>query len=599
MTKRAGFDSIETVNFMERPPLYFTILILSILIASSFYVSWAVDRGLGEVSVEQMSIESSPGRTVEFLVFSPRTANHYEPMPAILTIHGLTGSKEGLYAFNVELARRNFTVVSIDLPGHGDSNLAFDITDFTTMAQDAYAAVRYIQTTYTSVDNESYGVLTHSLGFRVAIELKDFVIPPEAYAAIGDVGKLNQDEFVEFPQNLLFAVGSFDEIVSNQDAINAIRVATGNDSAIAGVTYGSLDNGTAYRLVFGPSNHVFEVVDSFLVNETVSWLVKGVQGEEQILYTRNPTEQVYFGKNIAMISGSIFILVSVIPVMWLVNILLPEKLKPRRIPMDIQSYSLQRTFGISSLLGAFTVITFVGASLVGLNLEDIGMSCLNLMSITGYILFLVLAPFVLLIIMLLTIGQKETRKSISSVGIESFRNKYHIYDILKSLISSGVGIAWLLIWLSLAENAGFIQPGIILVLIKWPNGIRFVNTIILMILTVPFLLVEASWIRGLLLTRREWPSRYQKTFSMLFAIFSKFAIVALLTVIIIFGTTAVGVSSGRIVLLGVIWVRILIVQILTAVITTWASLEFESTWSAIIIGAFILSLVVVATVPII
>ena len=74
MTKRAGFDSIETVNFMERPPLYFTILILSILIASSFYVSWAVDRGLGEVSVEQMSIESSPGRTVEFLVFSPRTA---------------------------------------------------------------------------------------------------------------------------------------------------------------------------------------------------------------------------------------------------------------------------------------------------------------------------------------------------------------------------------------------------------------------------------------------------------------------------------------------------------------------------------------------
>jgi len=599
MSLRACAETSDTVDSMDRQPLYFTILVLSILILSSFYLSWAVDRGLGEVSVESISIERSPGRYVEFLVYSPRTANHYIPMPVMLTIHGLTGSKEGMYAFNVELARRNFTVVSIDLPGHGDSTLEFDITDFYTMAQDAYAAVRYIQTTFSDVDNESYGVLTHSLGFRVAIELKDFPITPKAYAAVGDVGKIDQDVFIEFPQNLLFAVGSFDEIVSSQDALSAIRAATGNNSAIDGITYGSLDNQTAFRLVFGPSNHAFEVVDSVLVNETVSWLVQGVQGEEQITYTRNPAEQVYYSKNIAMIFASIFILLSVIPVMWLANSHLPEKLRPRRIPQEMKSYSLQKTFVISSLLGAFTVLIFVGASLVGLNLEDIGISWLNLMSGSGFALFLVLVTFGLIIVMLISIGQTDTMKSFSSVGIESLRRKDHLYDILKSLVTSGIGIVWLLFWLGLAENTEFIQPGILLVLVKWPNGIRLINTFIFMILAVPFLTVEAVWIRGILLTEREWPSRYQKTFSMLFAFLAKFAIVAILTVIVIFGTTAVGVSSGRIVLLGVIWVRILIALLLTSVIIAWESFELENTWSAIIVGAFILSLVVVTTVPII
>ncbi|MHA2081709.1 MAG: alpha/beta hydrolase [Candidatus Thorarchaeota archaeon] len=128
MSKRASCEINETVDSMDRQPLYFTILILSILIGSSFYLSWAVDRGMGEVSVEKLSIESAPGRSVELLVYSPRTANHYEPMPVVLTLHGLSGSKEGMYSFNVELARRNFTVVSIDLPGHGDSSSKFSLS---------------------------------------------------------------------------------------------------------------------------------------------------------------------------------------------------------------------------------------------------------------------------------------------------------------------------------------------------------------------------------------------------------------------------------------------------------------------------------------
>jgi len=584
---------------MDRQPLYFTVLILFILIGSSFYLSWSVDRGMGEISVERLSIETAPGRSIETLIYSPRTANHFEPMPLVLTLHGLTGTKEGMYAFNVELARRNFTVVSIDLPGHGDSTAQFNISDFYTMALYAYVAVRHVQATFDNINNESYGVLTHSLGFLVANELKDFPIAPRAYAAVGNVGKLSQDEFVDFPENLLFAVGTFDEIVKRQDALQAIRNATGIDTAVDNVTYGSLDSQTAYRLAFGPSNHVFEVVDSYLVSEAVSWLVQGVQGESQILHTRNPADHVYFNKNIATIAGSFFLLVSVIPVMWLVYSLLPEKLRPRRIPLHSQSLTLRRTFEISSVLGASTVIIFVTTLLLGIALEDIGVSWLNSMSATGFILFSILTSIGLVILMILFMGRGNTKKSFDSIGLEKSDIIIHGSDILKNLIIAGSGIIWLLFWLGLAGQPTTMQPEILLVLIKWPVGIRGINTIILTLITIPLFLVEAAWIRGLLLSDREWTNGFVNTKHMLFTIISRFAIAGFLTIIVIFWTTGGGIALARIILLGVIWVRVLLMQVLATVMMAWTAIKFENTWSAAIVSSFLLALTVVATLPLI
>ncbi len=552
---------------------------------------------MGEVSVTRLSVESAPGRSVEVLIYSPRTANHYEPMPVILTIHGLTGSKEGMFPFNIELARRNFTVVSIDLPGHGDSLTQFDISDFSQMAQDAYAALRYVQTTFATVDNQSYGVLSHSLGFRVAIELENFPLSPKAYAAVGDVGKLTQNEFVEFPKNLLFAIGLLDEIVSQQDALQAIRVATDNESAVAGVTYGSLDNKTAYRLSFGISNHASEIVDSTLVNETISWLVQGVQGESQLLHTKPPSEQVYSNENVASITGSFFILISVIPVMWLVYSFLPERFRPRRILNKNHIYNFRKTLGISSILGAGMVIVYITSALLGLYLEDIGITWLNLMSGTGLILFLIFEVIAMILLMILFMGSKNTSTILSIAGVEvSIGIKAEVMDILKGFIVAGFGISWILFWLTLAKSVG---PGVLLLLIKLPIGIRSVDTAILTIVAIPFFLVEATWIRWLLANKMNQIEIFERIRQIGVLLISRFAMVGVLTVLVIIGASGAGVPLGRIVLVGVIWVRIIIVQLLATLILSWASLKFENTWSAVMVVSFIFSLVLVATLPIV
>jgi hypothetical protein len=271
-------------------------------------------------------------------------------------------------------------------------------------------------------------------------------------------------------------------------------------------------------------------------------------------------------------------------------------MKPRRIPLDSNPDNLTRTLGLSSILGAGVIIVFAGTSILGLNIENIGASLLNSMSGTGLILFLILSPIVLLVLMFLILGMDQTKSALSSVGLEWLSIKEHTFDILKNIFVASMGIVWLIFWLGLANT---IQPSILLVLVRWPIGLRGLNLVILTVVAVPFLLVEAAWIRGLLIRGGEYKSPLERIALLSFKVVSKFMVATLLTIILIMGTTAGGVSTGRVVLIGVIWVRILIVQFLAAVLTTWTSHEFENTWSAVILSAFILSLVLVTTVPLV
>jgi hypothetical protein len=125
------------------------------------------------------------------------------------------------------------------------------------------------------------------------------------------------------------------------------------------------------------------------------------------------------------------------------------------------------------------------------------------------------------------------------------------------------------------------------------------NTVIVATLSIPFLLVEAGWIRGLLLSNREWKGRGQNVKSVIFAFASKFAVSSVLAVFVVFGTTALGLIAGKMVLLGLLLLLMLVVQILTTVITAYAAVAFENTWPAVILSAFLLALVAMSSLPLV
>ncbi|MGY5870801.1 MAG: alpha/beta hydrolase [Candidatus Thorarchaeota archaeon] len=584
---------------MKREPLYFTIFILTILFLSSFYLSWTVDRGLGEITVERYTIEREPGRPVDFLVYSPRLGNLMDPMPIVLTLHGLAGSKEGMYAFNIELARRNFTVVSVDLAGHGDSTLPFVITEFDVMAQDAYAALRHVQQNWDNVDNESYGVLSHSLGFRVAIEMDDMPIAPMGYAAVGDIGQMDLGQYVDFPGNLIIAIGEYDEMISVEDALEAIRTATGNENAVADVTYGSLVNQTAYRLALAPTDHVFEAIDGTIVEESTKWLIQAVQGEGQLIHTLDPASQVYFSKAIATFTGAFFLLISIFPVMMLVYTFIPDKQKPRKIEAQTETFSIKKTFAISSIMGAVMITIYTATSAGGFHLENIGMAWPNSMFAVGLDLFFVLAAISLTVIMFLLMGKDATKKAFASVGIHRMSVKEHAFDIVRGLVIAGACIIWFVAWLAVCGLPEQMQPWILIALVKWPVSVRGINTLIVALFAIPYLVVDAAWVRGLLLSDRGLTGTNGDIKMTIFAFASKFAVSGALAVVVVAGTTALGFIAGKMVLLGLLLLLFLVVHLLTTVITTWTALKFQNTWPAIILSAFLLAIVAISSIPLI
>ena len=238
-------------------------------------------------------------------------------------------------------------------------------------------------------------------------------------------------------------------------------------------------------------------------------------------------------------------------------------------------------------------------SVAGFYLEDNGLAWPSSMFATGLVLFYIGSTVILTITMFLLMGKIATISSFNSVGIERISIKEHFVDILKGLFIAVVCIAWLLFWLAICGLPEQMQPWIALALVKWPVNVRGINTVLVMVIMIPYLVVDAAWLRGLLLSERNWGDRPSKIKTTLFAFASKFAVTTVLAVVVVFGSTALGFIAGKMVLMGLLLLLMLIVSILTTVLTALTAFEFENTWPAIILSAFMLSLVFVASIPLI
>ncbi|MGQ4912393.1 MAG: alpha/beta hydrolase family protein [Candidatus Thorarchaeota archaeon] len=584
---------------MERRLLYLTLLILGILTLSSFYLSWSVDRGMGEITVERRVIEPEPGHQVSFLVYQPRTANHYQPMPIVLTIHGLAGSKEGMYAFNIELARRNFTVVSVDLPGHGDSPLPFELDQYHSMAEDAYAALSYVQNTWAHVDNSAYGVLSHSLGLRVAVELQDFAIAPLAYVTVGDVGQTGEGGYLDLPGNMLMAIGESDEMIPTSTALEAIRYVTGNASAEAGVTYGSFTNETAYKLAFAQTNHLFEATDPTIVSESIAWLVQGVQGGNHLQHTLDPTSQVFSFKTVGMMVGTVSLLAAVIPFMALIHSFMPKRIRPREITSDCPSLSVSKRVVYGSLLGAIPIAVYAIASSVGLQLENSGMALLDSMFATGLGLFYVLTAVGMALTLYVLLGRDAFSAALAAVGIGRSNLAENLKDLVKGLFLASLTVVWFMTFLSLCGLEEWMQPWISLSLLRWPVWQRGINTLIIAALAVPYLVMDSIMMRGVLRVNRDSGDPLSRVKDVALVFVGKFAIMAVLAFAFSLGTAALGILTVEVTLLSLPLLLFLVINLLVTTISVWTIVDLENTWPAVFVGAFLLALVAISSVPLI
>ncbi|MHA2602031.1 MAG: alpha/beta fold hydrolase [Candidatus Thorarchaeota archaeon SMTZ1-83] len=579
----------------DRRILYYSLLILSILLASSLYLSWTVDRGLGTLDVERTGVEPEPGRSVNFTVYSPRE-EYPGLMPVVLTIHGLGGAKEAMYAFNIELARRDFTVVAIDLAGHGDSSESFDIDNYTRMAEDCYAVLQYVGSNYTDVNPSLYGVVGHSLGVHVGLAMYEMAVQPKAIAAIGPVWL---EDSMPLPGNLLLAAGEFDELIPRGSLLELIRTLSGFPDAMAGITYGGFDGDAAYRLVLSPTNHIGEATDMLIVSETVSWMLQALHNVEEPDLSGIQVQLIYERKTVAYVVGAASLLFSLIPLLLISLIHLPERIRPLSLSNDTEPMSLRREAVLSSMLAVIFVLFYLLSGLAGIALEGMGIELSLSMLGTGLLLFFIVCPVLWVIVMTLMAGKQRMLRSLVALGYKKPHLRSFLLKVARAVIPALICMAWLLFWAALGGLPGTTGPVIVFPLFRFPNDERIVSLLAMTCLALPFSISDVLWTRGLLLAERDWGDRmpYARRFVSVWGM--RVVPTLSLAIVAVLGSAALGIIAAPVVLLGLLLLHFVIASAVVSMLVIFVSVEHGNPWPATIIGAFLYAWILIGAIPLV
>lgn len=140
--------------------LSLVLMLLSAIVAS------AVQTNAGTVAVKDMRWETPSGQMISALMFKPDVVSAENKAPAIIVSHGWWNNREMQDANYVELARRGFVVVSIDMYGHGNSSPL--INDQLDLGGTGMYDVVKLVADLPYVDQDKIGVSGHSNGARAA-----------------------------------------------------------------------------------------------------------------------------------------------------------------------------------------------------------------------------------------------------------------------------------------------------------------------------------------------------------------------------------------------------------------------------------------------
>lgn len=279
--------------------------VVAVFVVSAFLLGGSVcvllDSDFGRLEVKTLLIGDG-SRELSGLLYRPVSA--LNPGPAVALVHGISGCKEMMSSIGLELGRRGFVVLCLDLLGHGGSG--------GTVAEGAseptfgvLSAVQYLRAR-SFVNASAIGLVGHSLGGGAvrAAAVADSGIGASVLVA-GGVGDLSEGPAygvlnASFPKNLLVIVGRYDVLFNlTQLETEELPSAFGTyERVVPGVMYGSFSSQTARKLVVPKTTHLFEPVDSTVVLEIVTWMENSFKSSE-VLAAQTGANQIYIWREVA------------------------------------------------------------------------------------------------------------------------------------------------------------------------------------------------------------------------------------------------------------------------------------------------------------
>lgn len=256
---------------------WLSVVLAWALVLGGAWLAHRVQASGGTVSVSEVRIPAGQGVTVSGLLYRPAKATAAAPAPAVLVSHGYINTREMQSPFAIELSRRGYVVLAMDMTGHGYSGGVVGAAGF-----GGPAALRHLKS-LPFVDRTAIGLEGHSMGGGpvMAAALSD----PDGYRAIvleGSTPGLLGAPAPASPRNLAVVFGQYDEFAglmwgvpkgADIETSKKLQALFGTGGPVQERRlYGSIAEGTARWLTNPPITHPWEHFSGSGVGDAVEWL---------------------------------------------------------------------------------------------------------------------------------------------------------------------------------------------------------------------------------------------------------------------------------------------------------------------------------------
>jgi pimeloyl-ACP methyl ester carboxylesterase len=299
------------------------------LILVGSLLAFMIQTSGGAVAVHDVRYPAKDGAVLSGLLYVPKGATAQSPAPAILVSHGLINTREMQSPFAIEMSRRGYVVLAMDMSGHGYSGGV--LGQNAAGGPDAFA---YLQS-LAFVDKANLGLEGHSLGGAPTIAAAR--ANPDGYKAIVLEGSSPSLAGGRRPataapvaapsplRNLLVVYGQYDEFAQTMWGVpkgsllptskRLISLFGANGDVVPGQVYGSIADGTARMLILPAIDHPQEHFTKAGVGAAIDWF-------EKIMPSAKPlasSDQTWLWKEIGTLigfTGCVFLILGVFH--WLV-----------------------------------------------------------------------------------------------------------------------------------------------------------------------------------------------------------------------------------------------------------------------------------------
>lgn len=285
-----------------------------VLVLAGSLLAWAIQTA-GGVRVSDVRFPAPGGAVMSGLLYMPPGVDAAHPAPAVLVSHGYINTREMQSPFAIELARRGFVVLAMDMTGHGYSTGNVGADGF-----GGPAALAYLQSV-PGVDRSNIGLEGHSMGgmpvYAAALSqpdgYKSVVLEGSSPTLLGPVFPVNP----QFPRNLALVFGQFDEFAGLMWKVPKGSLVAGSSGVqtlfgsggpvVEGRVYGDPKAGTARVLYNPPVTHPWEHFSKAGIGHAVDWFQNTLAGEGS---PRDPADQIWIWKEVGTLTAFIgFVLV--------------------------------------------------------------------------------------------------------------------------------------------------------------------------------------------------------------------------------------------------------------------------------------------------